>query len=76
MPLTTRNKLTFKIWSLMLINLLVLAIKLVIFISIQLAVSINQLASYAISSIACFFYVSAIMIQCFEWHLLASMIKY
>lgn len=36
----------------------------------------SSLASYAIGSIACFFFTNATVLQVFEWDLLAKMIQF
>ena len=77
-PLDTRNKLTITIWWSLFISMLVIEIKNSIFVAIEDTSSrgLSVLCSYAIGSIWCFFYVNAILLQSFEWQLLASMILY
>lgn len=75
-PLETRNKLTLTIFWSHYLNILTLEIKKCVFVTFQMTINVSQLLQYAISSIACFFYVNAVMLQCFEWDLLASMIQF
>ena len=77
-PLDARNKLTMTIWWSLFISMLVIEIKNTIFIMIEDTNSrgVSVLCSYTIGSIWCFFYVNAILLQSFEWDLLASMILY
>ena len=76
-PLDTRNKLTMVIWWSFFLSILVLQIKQTIFFSVDwLSKGVNTLCEYAVGSFCCFFYVNAILLQNFEWGLLASMIRY
>ena len=75
-PLSTRNRLTMTIWWSHFLNLLMLEFKKIAFICIKMSSTVNQLASYSVSSIAGIFYTSAILVQSFQLDMLAQMIRF
>ena len=77
MPIETRNKFTMTVWWSIWMNLVALEIRNIIMIALDLNKdSLNELSSYALNSVACFFFTNAIMLQAFEWDLLGSMIVF
>ena len=75
-PLETRNRLTMTIWWSILLNMITLEIKQIILLTCWVNEEDNELIDYSITSIADFFFVNAIMLQCFEWDLLQQMISH
>ena len=77
MPIETRNKFTMTVWWSIWMNLVALEIRNIIMIVLDLSKdSLNELSSYALNSIACFFFTNAIMLQAFEWDLLGSLLVF
>ena len=66
------------IWWSLLLNLVAYQIKSTILIVMVVTDSPgnSSLASYAIGSIACFFFTNATVLQVFEWDLLAKMVQF
>ena len=58
------------------LNLIALWIKDTVLSILTMTESVSALANYALGSTACFFFTNGVMLQLFEWDLLASMIKY
>ena len=76
MPLETRNRFTMTIWWSHFINLLMLETKEIIYVSISITDSLKNIAAYAITSTAGFFFVIAIMLQAFDLGLLSRLIQF
>ena len=65
------------IWWSLFLNLVALETKNTILIFIVWSdSSVGALANYALGSIACFFFSNAIMVQVFEWDMIAAMIRF
>ena len=75
MPCKTRNKLTMTIWWSIFMNLCALQIRNVIMICLDLTnESVSVMTNYALSSMASYFFINAVMYQTFEWDMLGNMI--
>ena len=65
------------IWWSLFCNLISLQVEFSILISIDITQAYkNELWSYALNSLACFFFTTAIILQTFEWDLLGAMITF
>ena len=63
MPIETRNKFTMTVWWSIWMNLVALEMRNIIMISLDLSeASLDELSSYALNSVACFFFTNGIML--------------